>query len=280
MDGTQIQGNVNSGSADNGGQHAGNADLLNSAFAGAEGAKPDAKPGTGDAAAGGSNAGSGETKTDKPTVQPWMEQLTPETRNNRQHAEKLAKFAKVGDLAQAYLELEGKTGVTLPAQDAAPEAVAEFWGRLGKPKAAEGYSFAADKNRQGEVFAQAAFAANLTEAQAAAMFKGLGETGERQAQALNEARQRQHTETVASLQKEYGSRYPEKMELLTRGLMTAGPNVANLLSQAGLSGNPEIVKAFIAFGEMTAESGGAKGGNAGGQSMKPLSEGGSLDYKT
>jgi hypothetical protein len=278
------QGNADAGaaqagaaavSADNGHRQPGNADLLSQAFAGADGAKPAAKPQEGDTAAGGAQAGSGGAKE---KLAPWAEQLPAELRDNPDAAAKLAKFPKVGDMAKAYLDLEGRPpGIAIPGKDAAPEAVAAFWEQAGRPKTAEGYSFAADAGRGGAAFAQAAFAACLTEAQAASLFAGLESIGERSAQAIRDARARQRAETAAALEKEHGSRYPEQMELLARGLAAAGPNVARLLEQAGLSGEPEIVKAFIAYGKMTAESGASRGGGAGAP-LQSVFEGGSFDY--
>jgi len=267
------------GSTDNGTQQPGNVDLLSSAFAGAGGEKPAAKPATsGEAAAGGTETESG-SKNDKQGLAPWAEQLPAELRDNKDFAAKLAKFTKVGEMAKAYLELEGKqTGIAIPGKDAKPEAIAEFWEKVGRPKAADGYSFAKDRDNDGMAFAQAAFGANLTETQAAAMLKNLQEIGQKNAAAWKSASERKLTETAAALEKEYGSKYKENMELLTRGLAAAGPNVAKLLGQAGLSGEPEIVKAFIAYGKMTAESGSTRGGNAD-ASLKSVFEGATFDFR-
>jgi len=266
-----------SGSAEDGDRQPGNADLLSSAFAGADGGKPAAEPGDGDKAAGGSKPGSGSKK--ETGLAPWAEQLPPELRDNKDFAAKLAKFQKVGDMAKAYLELEGKqTGVAIPGKEATAEAVAEFWEKVGRPKAADGYSFAKDKDNEGMAFAEAAFGANLTETQAAAMLKNLQEFGQKKAAAWKSANERRLTETSAALEKEYGGKYKENMEHLTRGLAAAGPNVAKLLGDAGLAGEPEIVKAFIAYGKMTAESGSSRGADAG-ASLKSIQEGGTFEYK-
>jgi len=266
------------GSAEDGNRQPGNADLLTSAFAGADGAKPAAEPKNGDKAAGGTDAGS-ESKNDRQGLAPWAEQLPAELRDNKDLAAKLAKFPKVGELAKAYLELEGKqTGVAIPGKDATAEAVAEFWEKAGKPKAADGYSFAKDKDNDGMAFAQAAHAANLTETQAAAMLKNLQELGQKNLAAMKSANERKLAETAAALEKEYGGKYKENMEHLTRGLAVAGPNVAKLLADAGLSGEPEIVKTFIAYGKMTAESGSSRGGDAGAV-LKSVQDGGTFEFK-
>jgi len=264
------------GSADGGTPAPANAEKsLANAFgaAGADGKKPADKPGSGDASSGGQQTGS-EVK-----LAAWCEQLPPEMRNNPDFAAKLAKFQKVGDMAKSYLELESRTANGgIPGKEASTEEVASFWEKAGKPKTADGYAFAKDKDNEGAVFADAAFKANLTAAQADALFKNLNEAGAARLAAAQQAQLQQLTETDTALKAEYGSKYQEKMELLTRGLAAAGPNVGSLIRQAGLAGNPEIVKTFIAFGEMTAESGAARGKGAG-ESLKSVMDGGSFDFK-
>ena len=275
-----LQHFADDGSTEGGSPAAANADLLKNAFgaktdaAGADGNKPADKPKQGDKEAGGTGTGSGVK------LAAWTEQLPAEYRDNPEIAAKFASFGKLGDWAKAYLELEGKAGgVVYPGKEASAQAAAEFWEKAGKPKNAEGYSFANDTKSEGAAFAQAAFAANLTEMQAAAMLKSLNEIGEKKQKAGQEMIRRQQAETAAVLQEEYGSRFKEHMTLLERGLRAAGPNVANILVNAGVAGEPEIVKAFIAFGKMTAESGFQRGDGAGESPKSILSGEGSFEYK-
>jgi len=274
------EGNVTNGSAEGNAPAPANAEnTLSNAFggdAGTEGKKPDAKPTQGKDADGGK-------KSEGEKLAAWCEQLPPEMRNNAETAAKFAKFQKVGDMAKAFLELSAEAavkagGVAIPGKDATAEAVAEFWEKAGRPKTADGYSFAKDTELEGDAFAQAAFKANLTSAQADVLFKNLNELGAAQIQAAQEARAQQVKETASVLSAEFGSKYQEKMALLTRGLAAAGPNIGNILRQAGLAGNPDIIKAFIAFGEMTAESGAFRGGGAG-EALKSIEEGGSFEFK-
>jgi len=251
------------GSADNGDAAPGNAEKqLENAFgeagsgAAAEGAEPPDGTVKGEGPGGGPDTGS-ETKPPA-----WAGQLPKETRENPEAMAKLAGFAKVGDLAKAFLEREGKA--------ASNEA--------GRPETAEGYVFAKEGDG-GPEFARAAFEANLTKTQAETLYKSMKELGAAKLSALREEGGRRVRETAAALAAEYGPRYAEKMELLTRGLAAAGPGVAGLIKEAGLAGEPEIVKAFIAFGEMTSESGSSRGSGAG-EPLKSVFEGGSFDYKT
>jgi len=278
MDEPNVQGVKTDGSADNGSQQAGNADLLNNAFggktevAGAKGSEPAAKPEQGKKA----NGDPAGNETGKNELAPWANQLPQELRDNPDIAAKFAKFPKLGELAKAYLDLEGKTaGVVIPGKDATPEAVAQFWEKAGRPKTADGYSFAKDKDAEGAAFAAAAFLANLTEVQAVSMMKSLNEIGAKSCKAHQERLKQKQAETAAALKKEYGSQFKVNMEHLTRGLAVAGPNVGKLLANAGLTGEPEIIKAFIAYGKMTAESGFSQGDGAG-ASLKSIEDGGSL----
>ena len=266
---------ADNGSAEGGQTPANAEEQLTNAFGGANAAnaeKPADKPDTGNTDAGGKQSES-ETK-----LAAWAEQLPPDMRTNAETAAKLAKFPKIGELAKAYLELDLKAASGfIPGKEATAEEVVQFWDKLGRPKKADGYAFA--KNKDGSVFADAAFKANLTSVQADAMYKNLSELGNLQLKAAQEAQAQQLKTTVAELSTEYGSKYEAKMEFLKRGLAAAGPNIGNLLSQAGLAGNPEIIKAFIQFGEMTAESGSARGKGAG-DSLKSIFEGGSPEFKT
>jgi hypothetical protein len=272
-------GNANDGTGDNGGRQAGNPASLMDALAGAEGAKPEAKPKTGDTAAGDGNAGSGADRhtEELPKLAAWAEQLPPELRENPETARSLARYAKVGDLAKAFLGAEAElAGGGVPEKDAAPEEAAAYWEKLGKPKDAGGYSFA--KEPGAEPFAAAALAANLTETQAGALYAALNGLGKRQAEAAREELDRRIAGTDEALRKEYGAKYAEKMNFFTAGCDAAGPEVRKLLYQSGLGANPDIIKAFTAYGQMNAESGSPRGGGAA-RPLKPVNEGGWWDYK-
>jgi len=257
-----------SGSADNGTPAPDNAEnTLQGAFdsaAGTEVNKPVFNP------EGDKNAGGSGTESDV-KLAAWADQLPAEIRLNPELVGRLAKFGKVGDMAKAFLELQAKSelsgeGIAIPGKNATADEAAAFWEKAGRPKAADGYTFAKDKENNGAEFAEVAFKANLTAAQADAMFKTLNELGAAQLVAAQKAQAIQVKEASAALAAEYGSKYNEKIELLRRGLAAAGPNVGKLLSQAGLTGNPEIIKAFISFGEMTAESRAARGSGVLGKS--------------
>jgi hypothetical protein len=231
-------------------------------MAGASDTKPEVKAGDGGDAGG----KPGEAKTPA-----WHEQLPPELKGNAG----LAEYQKVGDLAKALLDLKGKAGVNLPGENAGPEELAAFWEKMGRPKAPEDYSFAKDAENAG--IAKMAHAANLTESQAAALLEQMKSFGTARMRAALDAQTAELAETERTLKAEFGSRYAEKVEFLKRGLAAAGRNVGAALQNAGIAGNPDIVRAFIRYGEMTAESGGARGGGTTGP-LKSIYEGGGFDY--
>ncbi|MDR1239560.1 MAG: hypothetical protein LBK27_05570 [Treponema sp.] len=238
-------------------------------MAGASGTDPQGSPKPAAEAGNGGGAGGGTEGAKAPA---WHEQLPPELKGNAG----LAEYQKVGDMAKALLDLKGKAGVNLPGEKAGPEELAAFWEKLGRPKEAGAYSFA--KDRENAEIARMAHAANLTESQAAALFQQLKTFGASRMQETRQAQTAELAETEQKLKAEFGSRYAEKVEFLKRGLAAAGRNVGAALQNAGIAGNPDIVRAFIRYGELTAESGGARGGSA--ERQKSLMEGGTFGYQT
>jgi hypothetical protein len=249
-------------SGGSGGQPAGSPESLSSIMAGASDTKP--------AEAG--NGGDAGGKPGEAKVPAWHDQLPPELKGNAG----LAEYQKVGDVARALLDLKGKAGVNIPGADAGPEEFAAFWEKMGRPKEPGGYSFA--KDAENAEIARMAHAANLTESQAAALFAQMKSFGTARMETMRQAQTAELVETERTLKAEFGTRYGEKVEFLKRGLAAAGRNLGAVLQNAGIAGNPEIVRAFIRYGELTAESGGARGGPA--EKAKSLMEGGTFTYKT
>jgi hypothetical protein len=258
-----------SSSGGSGGQPAGSPESLSSIMAGASETNPKDSPKPADEAGNGGDAGGGTEGAKAPV---WHEQLPPELKGNAA----LTEYQKVGDMAKALLDLKGKAGVNLPGEKASPEELAAFWKKLGRPEEAGGYSFA--KDAENADIARMAHAANLTESQAAALFEQLKTFGTARMQQMRQAQDAELAKTERVLKEEFGARYPEKAEFLKRGLAAAGKNVGAALQNAGIAGNPDIVRAFIRYGELTTESGGARGGSA--ERQKSLMEGGTFKYQT
>ncbi|MDR2184990.1 MAG: hypothetical protein LBO80_04905 [Treponema sp.] len=271
LDGTNQNQGGNGNQAENGNQPTGNADSLANIMAGAQGKEPEPKPAAGDT--GGGNG------TDAAKAAAWTSQLPEELKGNPETLARLAKFQKLGDMAASYLELEGKLGkaALIPGKNAPAEEREAFWRKLGKPEAKEGYAIAKQEN--GDAFLDAAYAADLTDGQASAVFERIKQLGEAQIAAAREKQAQQLAETEAALKSEYGGRYPEKIELLKRGLKIAGEDAGPLLNGAGLAGHPGIVRAFITLGELTAESGSPRSRGGGAEAPRSIRDGARFSFK-
>lgn len=258
------------GQGDNGGQPAGNPDD-EKAKAGGEGGKPEAKP------EGGSPKGGGDGGTAEPAA--WVSQLPDDLKGNTDTVKRLSKFAKIGELAKSYLELESRAGnaAAIPGKDSSEEERAAFWKKLGKPEEKTGYSIAKDK--EAGVFLDMAHGSNLTDAQATAVFEHIRKLGTEQIRAQKDALDRKYEETEAALKKEYGGRFDEKIELLRRGAKLVDGGMGKYLESSGLLAEPGIVRAFIKLGELTAESGAPRGGGTPAGEYKGAADGGGFGFR-
>jgi hypothetical protein len=231
---------------------------------GGKGAAPSPNPTHPHAAPSGGNGDSAANPT--VTLPTWATQVSKELRENPEYAPKLAAFEKLDDLVKGYFEAQGKSDI--PGAGAKPEELAAFWRKLGHPEKPEGYTAAKDPNAL--AFLSAAHAARLTDEQAAALWKGVSETNDRQLAAVQEAQIAEIAATDAQLQKEYGDKYEYALEMFNRGMGNGA--LKSLILTAGLAGKPEIVKAFIALGESAQESGSPKSGEPPGKGKDFMNE--------
>ena len=244
---------------------------------GMQGQKPETKPtgvAGGDNGAG-SNGNADGNKGSEVKHPAWMAQLG---NIEPDKAEKLSKFEKIGDLANNFLELEGKLGnsITKPGENASAEEVEAFYRALGKPEAADKYSIEGD---DAEMFRKMAYENNLTDAQAKAFYKALQDVGNNAIAQQKAAFDAQARDTQAALQKEYGKDYPVKIEMLKRGVATyGGEKMGAKLQQAGLLGDYEIVKMFILLGEQSAEAGSPGNTKGKADGYKSIEEGGAFSF--
>lgn len=220
---------------------------------------------------------SADTDTEIPA---WISQLPEELRSNADSMKQFAKFKKIGDLAKSYSELESKLGSSLikPGDDSTDEERSAFYEKLGRPKSADGYSFANDENAK--PFLELAFKNNLTEAQAKSLYESFNEMNQQivkdQAQRIVQGAK----ETEDKLRAEYGSKYSEKLTMLERGIMAyGGPAMAKKLQNAGLLFDESFARMFIQLGEMNAEGGTFSKGAGAGNSYKSTADGGSFEFK-
>lgn len=186
----------------------------------------------------------------------WGAQLSKELKENKDAVKTLSKFEDISSLATSYIELEKKIGSmhTIPGEKATKEEIDAFYKKLGKPEAADKYGFKQEWDAE-KRFAQAAYEANLSDAQAKSLYAFFHKIGEDQQAQLAEAVKKQAQETDAALKKEFGNKASEKMSHYTKALKTFGSDaILSQLEQTGLAFHPDFVKMFIKIGEALGES--------------------------
>ena len=234
---------------------------LQNAISGGNGETPPANPSiaatvtSGDPQTGTNPPKAGDGTGDGIKLAAWTQQVSKDIRENPELARKLASFEKLDDFTKSYFELEKKTGV--PGKDAKPEDVAAFWKKLGYPDKPEDYRVSKE-DKNASTFVSAAHAARLTDEQASAMWKLVSDGTKGREAALREAQDREIAATDAALKQELGDKYALAVELFKRGVGKS--KILEDLRQAGLAGKTEIVRAFIALGETTRESGSPQSG--------------------
>jgi hypothetical protein len=221
--------------------------MLKDAISGGGGGGPPAGPGqTAAAAGGGGQAGSGGgggSGAGEPKLAAWTRQLSKETRENPELAKKLSAWETLDGFAKSYFELEAEGA--LPGKGAKPEEADAFWRGLGYPEKPENYGVSKEKGSG--AFISAAHAARLTDEQATALWQKVSEGAKGQTEALRKKQMEEIEAADKELQKEYGEKYDYAIEMLRRGIGKSP--VYGLLQEAGLAGDPDIIRAFIALGE-------------------------------
>lgn len=179
------------------------------------------------------------------------------------------------DAVRSYAHAERLIGrdpaslVPLPGADADDGAWAAFHARAGRPESPDGYGFGrkeADRRLAGQ-----AHALGLTPRQAV-LFREQAREGQKAAEAEWAATlNRRHAASVAELRREWGAEFERNDALALRALDYAGgPDLARTVVEAGLSGDPDFVRALARLGGLLAEDG-MVGGGGGGFSRNPAS---------
>lgn len=221
-----------------------------------------------------------EDKEAKAELKAWGAQLSQKLRGDEEAVKTLSRFEDISSLAQSYIELEKKmSGMSsIPGENTSEEEKTAFWKKLGKPESADKYGFE-QKSETERRLAEALFKADLTDAQAKAVYSFIAEAGKAQQAVFYEALKKKAVETDAALEKEFGNLLPEKMENYTKSLKVFGDGeVLKHLEETGLAYDVSMVKMFIKIGEALGESRTVTGSSAGQGGLKTLKEGGSFSF--
>lgn len=231
---------------------------------------------------GNDNAKSGQANKEAETyaLKAWGAQLSKELKENAEAVKVLSKFEDISGLANSYIELEKKQGSmhTIPGEKATQEELDAFYKRLGKPEAADKYSF--DQKYEAEKrFAEAAFKANLSDKQAKELYDFILNIGESQKTQYGELLAKKAQETDALLQKEYGNLFEQKIGNYTKALkLLGGGEVMKQLEETGLAYDPGFVKLMINAGEALGESKAVIGNGTTPNGIKSAREGGTFSF--
>ena len=211
----------------------------------------------------------------------WGAQLSKELKENKDAVKTLAKFEDISSLASSYIELEKKLGgmYAIPGEKATKEELDAFYKKLGKPEAADKYSFKQEGDAE-KRFAEAAYGASLAEAQARSLYAFFHKIGEDQQAQFAEAVKKQAEETDAALKKEFGNKAGEKIGQYTKALKAFGSDtVFSQLEKTGLAYHADFVKMFIKIGEALSESRAVLGdGNAHTGGITSARDGGTFSF--
>lgn len=197
------------------------------------------------------------------TAPAWTAQLDKDLQGN----ERLTSFKTIGEMGKAFLDLEGKSkdALYLPGENATDEEKAAFYAKLGRPEAADKYSFGKPEGLPEEVpyepeveqaFKQFAFDNGLSDATAGKLYgwyydlvKQGHEMQQKQAQEATE-------KAVNALKDEWkGDAFKENSELAIRAFRKFGGDEAKTfieeskINGLSLGDHPVFLKVFAAIGK-------------------------------
>jgi hypothetical protein len=216
------------------------------------------------------------------TLAEWGAQLPKEIKENPDAVKVLAKFGKLGDLANGYLELQKKLGnsLSIPGENASSDEIAAYHKRIGVPESAEKYSFKQDGAAEKE-FASLALKNGMTDKQAIACAGFFSSTLEAIKAARENANVQQIMASDQALKEKYGSKYPEAIAHIERAVRSFGGEAfGKVLQTSGLAGHPAIIELLIMAGtQMSEASATNRGGSGVNSAIRSINDGGSFGFK-
>ena len=177
----------------------------------------------------------------------------------------LATIKTVQDLAKGYVngqKLVGADKIALPGANADEATLGEFYGKLGRPEAAEGYEFAEPKEdaffKPDETlvkgFRETAFAAGLSAKQAGALYDWYAQQGEGAMAGIEQGLGEKREAAEKELRAEFGTAFEAKVQVAQEAVRElGGEELAEFMNASRLGDSAPLVKAFAKMGAMMAE---------------------------
>lgn len=177
--------------------------------------------------------------------------LPEEIRND----ETLARFKGPGDLAKSYLEARKKLGnsVSIPASDASPEDIQEFWSRLGRPEDAGGYKLPEMElpeqlkmdDATGNWFKETGHKLGLNQEQMSGLWREYGSKLRGDLEGTQAENVNVIAEVKETLKKDWGSKYEEYTDAASSTYnQLFSEEARSLFAESGLENDPDMIKAF------------------------------------
>lgn len=189
---------------------------------------------------------------DSNTVPGWLGKELPD--ELKTESQTLSRFKTPQDLAKSYLHLNKKRNEQLqvPGADAKPEDWESFFGKIGRPEAADKYEIKGEgiDTEFLKQFKGAFHKAGLLPQQAQAIVDAYQEQGK----ALLAARESAQSAEVEKLKTEWGSNFDKKLAMAQKGLKQfATPEEIKYIDQSGLGNDPGLIRLFEKVGASLAE---------------------------
>lgn len=181
-------------------------------------------------------------------------------RLTREIRESYTDLIKENDNASDFIIALSKQGLTLPAEDATPEEVSEFFTKLGKPETAEGYTLpkapAAMKNEEfNSNFEKVAHSANLTKNQADTMYNSWLDMTSDALKVETDRRAAAKETAQRELSTKHGDKLPAIMSNTAKAYKHFFGDKAEMLEMSDLGNDIEFIGKMAKYGELLREDG-------------------------
>lgn len=215
-----------------------------------------------------------------PGTNKFLEQFPEDLRGDAS----LAKFENVADLGKSDVNLQKQIGgrIKVPGADAKPEELAEFYSKLGRPETPDKYGLKINPDLKlpeadakvieqlTPVFSKAAHDLGLTPKQAQGLMDWFGADAANNAQARVAGQAKAVETNTAALKTDWGADYDKNLSITQRAFKRLTDDfkdpIAGLIKEAGLDGDPRVLKFFHKLAQEQDEDS-TKGGGAGNEQI-------------
>lgn len=185
----------------------------------------------------------------------WLDALPDDAKD---YKDTLSKYKSVPDMAKALANANALIGKKLgvPNEKSSPEEVSAFRRAMGVPESLEEYKFAPDSLPEGmtwsddmaKPYAEIAHKHGIPPSAMKELVAQHAKTEMFKLEAIQATYEKQRTEAVATLQKEWGNDFGKNIGLAKQAAKLAGVDA----NSHGFS-DPEVVRGFVRMAQMMSE---------------------------